>query len=151
MFVPLFAKEGMSQYLFFRAQHLSAIANQQMLVAPLGILVVVAGTVGVLRGGRWRAWREASTASGLGFDAQFYLGLVATGYLALTLIWNPDLGALRDWDLFGPVGFYLNLWGVALLARHFGGEPRRLTALLAFVAVVNLSRALPFLLHNAGL
>jgi hypothetical protein len=96
-------------------------------------------------------WRAASTAPGLGFDAQFYLGLVATGYLALTLIWNPDLGALRDWDLFGPVGFYLNLCGVALLARHFGGEPRRLTALLAFVAVVNLSRALPFLLHNAGL
>jgi hypothetical protein len=151
MFVPLFAKEGMSQYLFFRAQHLSAIANQQMLVAPLGVLLVVTGTVGVLRRGRWRAWRAPSAAPGLGFDAQFYLGLVATGYLALTLIWNPDLGALRDWDLFGPVGFYLNLCGVALLARHFGAQPRRLTALLAFVAVVNLSRALPFLLHNAGL
>jgi hypothetical protein len=38
-----------------------------------------------------------------------------------------------------------------ILARHFGAQPRRLTALLAFVAVVNLSRALPFLLHNAGL
>ena len=151
MFVPLVAREGMSQYLFLRPQHLLALANQQLLVAPLGIVLLAAGTVGALFRGRWRLWRDAPPTSGLGLSALFFLGLVATGFLTLTVIWNPDLGALRDWDLFGPVGFYLNLGGVALLARHFATEPRRLTMLLALVAVVNLSRALPFLLHNAGL
>jgi hypothetical protein len=84
-------------------------------------------------------------------DALVYLGLVASAFFALTVIWNPDLGALMDWDLFGPVGFYLTICGIALLARQLGDEPARLSAVLWVVAAVHLSRGLPFVLHNAGL
>ncbi len=150
MFVPLFELSGMTRYLMFRPAHLLAIANEQLLVAPLGISIVVVGTIVALRRGQWRTWQTAD-APGVPFVAQLYLGLVATGFLALTVIWNPDFGPLQDWDLFGPVGFYLGVSGIALLVRHLGDQPQRLTALLWFVAIVNLSRALPFVLYNAGL
>ena len=142
MFVPLFELTGMAHYLMLRPTHLLAIANEQLLVAPLGLVLVVAGAAR----GRWRASRP-----GLPVDAHVYLGLVASAFFALTVIWNPDFGPLRDWDLFGPVGFYLTIWGIALVARQLGDEPARLHALLWFVAVVHFSRGLPFILHNAGL
>lgn len=112
--------------------------------------MVLAGTAFALRGARWRRWRTPD-ARGLPFVAHVYLGLIATSFLALTVIWNPDFGPLKDWDLFAPVGFYLGVSGIALLARHLADEPERLNAVLWFVAIVNLSRALPFVLYNAGL
>lgn len=142
MFVPLFHLTGMSHYLMLRPAHLLAIANEQLLVAPLGLVLVVAGAVC----SPWRVERP-----GLPRDALVYLGLVASAFFALTVIWNPDLGALMDWDLFGPVGFYLTICGIALLARQLGDEPARLSAVLWVVAAVHLSRGLPFVLHNAGL
>jgi hypothetical protein len=145
MFVPVFEQSGMSQYLLFRPAHLLAIANQQLLVAPLGIVMFVAGVICALRRRPWRALIAEPSGSALVF-----LGLVAGGFLCLTLIWNPDLGPLRDWDLFGPVGFYLNIFGVALIAHQLRSSPRAMIAMLWFVAAVNLSRALPFVLHNAG-
>lgn len=150
MFVPLFELTGMTRYLMLRPGHLLAIANEQLLVAPLGIVMVLGGTLFALHRGRWRTWRTPDTR-GLPLVAQFYLGLISTGFLALTVIWNPDFGPLKDWDLFGPVGFYLGVSGIALLARHLDDEPEHLNALLWFVAIVNVSRALPFVLYNAGL
>lgn len=146
MFVPLFEQSGLAHYLMLRPQHLLAIANEQLLVAPLGLVLVVAGALG----GGWRGKRTGPAAA-LGIDAHVYLGLVASAFFGLTVIWNPDFGPLRDWDLFGPVGFYLTICGVALLARALADQPARLHALLWFVAAVHLSRALPFVLSNAGL
>lgn len=133
MFVPLFELHGLSRYLMLRPAHLLAIANEQLLVAPLGLVMLLAG----LRGARDRTL--------------IYLVLIGAGFFALTVIWNPDYGPLRDWDLFGPVGFYLAIAGIALVAHRLAAEPRRLAALLWFVAIVQLSRALPFVLHNANL
>jgi hypothetical protein len=138
MFVPLFELSGMTRYLMFRPAHLLAIANEQLLVAPLGIVTMLAGAACALRRRRLE-------------PAPVYLGLVAAGFLLLTVTWNPDFGPLKDWDLFGPVGFYLGVAGVALLAAHLRDEPARLHALLWFVAIVNVSRALPFVLYNAGM
>jgi len=133
MFVPLFELHGLSRYLFLRPAHLLAIANEQLLVAPLGLVMLLAG----LRTARDRTL--------------IYLVLIGTGFFALTVIWNPDYGPLRDWDLFGPVGFYLTLAGIAVVAHRLATEPRRLAAVLWFVAIVQLSRSLPFVLHNANL
>ena len=129
MFVPLFELRGLSRYLFLRPAHLLAIANEQLLVAPLGLVMLLAGL---------RAARDRTLV---------YLVLIGAGFFALTVIWNPDYGPLRDWDLFGPVGFYLAIAGVALVARRVT-DPSRV---LWFVAIVQLSRSLPFVLHNANL
>lgn len=140
MFVPLFEVTGYGQYLFLRPDHLRAIANEQLLVGPLGLVMVV---VGMLLGYHRERTEPRTPISSVGF-----LLLVAGGFFALTLIWNPDYGPLLDWDLFGPVGFYLNIAGVALVVRGIEDDPRRVGLLLAFVTVVNASRALPFILHN---
>jgi len=146
MFVPLFVKSGMSQYLFFRPAHLLAIANQQLLVAPLGLLTTLVGAAMLFGDPRARAaLRDPERA------ILVHLLLVALAFCALTIIWNPDLGALRDWDLFGPLGFYLNAAAVGVLATALRGDARRLTAALSVLAAANLSRGLPFVLHNAGL
>lgn len=146
MFVPLFEKSGMSQYLFFRPAHLLAVANQQLLVAPLGLLTTLVGAALLFGRRRARATLRDPERAGL-----VHLLLVALAFCTLTIIWNPDLGALRDWDLFGPLGFYLNAAAVAVLATALRGDPRRLTAALCVLAAANLSRGLPFVLHNAGL
>jgi hypothetical protein len=151
MFVPLFDKTGMSQYLFARPAHLLAVTNQQLLVAPLGLLVCALGLAAALP-----ARRRAALVAPLGGPppptavALVYVLLVAGAFWTLTVIWNPDLGALRDWDLFGPLGFYLNAAAVSLVAAHLAPAPRRMTAALVVLAAANLSRGLPFVLHNAG-
>jgi hypothetical protein len=146
MFVPLFERSGMSQYLFFRPAHLLAVANQQLLVAPLGLLTTLVGAALLFAQRRARAALQGPERTGL-----VHLVLVALAFCTLTIIWNPDLGALRDWDLFGPLGFYLNAAAVAVLATALRSDPRRLTAALCVLAAANLSRGLPFVLHNAGL
>jgi hypothetical protein len=147
MFVPLTKLEGMSQYLFLRPAHLAAILNQQLLVGPLALLTaLVLGTRPFLAGAR--EFVRERTVEGAG--VLLFLALAGFGYFGLTVVWNPDLGALRDWDLFGPVGFFLSVLAVALAVRTYDREGRRAFALLVVVIAVNLSRTLPFVLHNLG-
>ena len=143
MFVPWSAKEGMSQYLFFDEKHLRAIMNLQMLVAPVALVTAVAFGMGLLKTS-WLNRRSRPVPEGL----LPFLALATLGYFALTLIWNPDLGPKRDWDLFGPVGYYLSILAVATVVRYFKDRPGRAFAALLLIAAVNLTRTLPFVLHN---
>ncbi len=90
-FVPLFqTSTRWEHYTMFSLGHLADVVNEQLLVAPailpgLALIALFA----------WRRlpWR----------DATFRLLLVISGlYLLLTLVWNPDYGGQRDWDLFAP-------------------------------------------------
>jgi hypothetical protein len=143
MFVPWSAKEGMSRYLFFDTKHLRAIVNLQMLVAPVALITAVAFGLGFVKTS-WTNRRSRPVPEGL----LPFLALSALGYFALTLIWNPDLGAKRDWDLFGPVGYYLSILAVATVVRYFKDRPGRAFAALLVIGAVNLTRTLPFVLHN---
>lgn len=110
LFVPLReTSTPFESYTMFSAEHLSAFANELLLVAPVGMLVALATA---LRG-------SDSTQGGRGAR----LLLAATvGTLAYALLFNPDmmvfypsLGALAEWDLFAflavPVTV-LGLWQV---------------------------------------
>lgn len=149
MFVPWTAKEGMSQYLFFDTKHLRAIANLQMLVAPVAFITAVAFGLGLVKTSWVNRRSRPLLASTRGPEGLLlFLALCALGYFALTLIWNPDLGPKRDWDLFGPVGYYLSVLAAATVVRYFKDRPGRAFAALMLIAAVNLTRTLPFVLHN---
>lgn len=162
MFVPWSEKTGMSQYTFFSGPHLLAILNLQWLVAPLA-LVTVLGIGAATLGSVMRSWRGGVEVGEVGESEQdgesqdggrldsglIFLVLAGLGHLGLTLIWNPDLGPKRDWDLFGPVGFFLSAAAVALIVRRY--TPPRAFALLCLTVAVNLCRTLPFMLHNMRL
>ena len=81
-------------------------------------------------------------------DGATLLALAVAGpWLAFVLLWNPDLGYARDWDLFAPAGVALTfaalLWPVAGLPR-----PTQALALCA-LTLLNLMRTIPFVLDNA--
>jgi hypothetical protein len=77
-----------------------------------------------------------------------FLLLAAAGWVAFTVLWQPDLGAWKDWDLFIAVGFPVTALA-AYLARVLL-PPRFALGTLAFIVVVHLVRTLPFLAYNAG-
>jgi len=77
-------------YTMFSLGHVQDILNQQLLVAP----VILPGLILIAL----FAWSRLPLR-----DPAFrLLALMAACYLLLTLIWNPDYGGQRDWDLFAP-------------------------------------------------
>jgi hypothetical protein len=90
-FVPLFqTSTRWEHYTMFSFGHLLDIANEQALIAP-------ALWPGLLLSGVF-AWRRIPHRDG----AFRLLLMMALLYLLLTLVWNPDYGGQRDWDLFAP-------------------------------------------------
>lgn len=90
-FVPLFrTTTKFEHYTMFSAGHLVDLVNQQALVAP----VILPG-LALLAVFAWRRlpWREPTLR---------LAALMAALYLLLTIVWNPDYGGQRDWDLFAP-------------------------------------------------
>lgn len=90
-FVPLFnITTKWQHYTMFSLGHLLDIVNQQLLVAPVvwPALILVAVIAG----------RRIAAGEPIGR----FLGLAAVSYLLLTLVWNPDYGGQKDWDLFSP-------------------------------------------------
>jgi hypothetical protein len=91
------------RYTMFSPAHLLDIANEQLLVAPFSLALVVA----LLAGRRGRAALRRRGGA--------FLIVAAAGYLLFTLIWNADYGGRRDWDLFAPFALPLTLLAAWLL------------------------------------
>jgi len=129
--VPLWQTETRwERYTMFSLGHLMDVVNEQLLVAPF-TLVLLALTYIFLR--------RPSYASD---PAERFLALAGLCYLGLTLVWNPDYGGRRDWDLFAPVALPLTVWVAYVLPRRLGNpETLRQTAW----AVLPIS-----LIHLAG-
>lgn len=106
-------------YTLFSRGHLMDIANQQLLVMPFTLpLLVFLGL----------AYRRTLPRDGYGL----FLLAAAAAYVGLTWLWNPDYGGQRDWDLFAPAA-----WPATLLAAY-GLTRATPTAVLARVAVIIL-------------
>jgi hypothetical protein len=105
LFKPLLEAAGPNEYYpILSAQHLGAVAQQQLLVAPLSLAVCVLAWIAFR--GRWQAARR-----------EIALVAVATlSALLFSVTWNPDLGARRDWDLLSLPPIPLGLLAGALLA-----------------------------------
>ena len=68
--------------------------------------------------------------------------VAASCYLLFTLVWNPDYGGRRDWDLFAPAALPLTLlaaWLSIEVSRQEGetGRPGALGEMILIVAGVS--------------
>ncbi len=106
-FVPLWRTETRwEHYTLFSLSHLLDVANEQLLVAPFALPLLTLA-YGLVR--HPRAFSD---------PAERFLAVAGLSYLALTLVWNPDYGGRRDWDLFAPAALPLTAWLAYILPRR---------------------------------
>ncbi len=86
----------------------------------LWITLVFSGIIGFIRSFQLEHRRDSMIGLMLAPSdrAAIFLGTAAGGMLLWVFLWNPDLGAARDWDLFAPAAFPLTAWGAYLMASH---------------------------------
>lgn len=114
--------------------HLADVLNEHLLVAPMGLVLIGAALLTV----RDRIARNPHF---------LLLGSAAFFEVALTVLFNPELGAFRDWDALSPVAVPLVLLAGYLLTRC--AEPwaqRRLAWVMGVAAIFHL---VPWLYVNA--
>ncbi len=134
--VPLWGGEPfLRPHALFSAVHIGDVVNLHLLSAPMGLLLCLCVATAARQG---IAWGDAR----LGF-----LGLAAIGCLAFTLVFNPEIGAFRDWDLFSVSSVPFALLGAYLLTRGVGPEAQRVAAWT--VVVVALFHLIPWVGVNA--
>jgi hypothetical protein len=85
-------------YTMFSWAHLLDIVNEQLLTAPVVLPTLLL------------VWVFARRRLDWGHHALRFLLLAASCYLFLTLVWNPDYGGRRDWDLFAPASLPPWFW-----------------------------------------
>lgn len=117
-FVPLWeTRTRWEAYTLLSWPHVRDLLNQIALVAPV-VLPSLAG-LGLWR---WRAGRRQNGAAPrTQHDLQRRVGrfwmIAALGHLLLIVVWNPDYGGQRDWDLFSLASIASTLWLIGALPR----------------------------------
>jgi hypothetical protein len=144
MFVPLFAPETVyERFTMFSLPHVRFLANELLLVAPVGLLLAVVGALGRRADGRRS---DAGTA---------VLLTAAAGTVTYAFVFNPDmmvaspLGGLNEWDLFALLAVPVTLLGLWWLRTAMDEGDER-DALVLSATVVSVLHSLPWLLFNAG-
>ncbi len=134
--VPLFATQTyFERYTMFSWLHLRDVVNEQLLVAPV-VGISVAYCLLLSAGGRVgraalslpsddsqnaeAATNEPTSAAISSKHYARFLSLAAGFHLLLTLVWNPDYGGQRDWDLFSLAAIPATLLLATLLPRVLG-------------------------------
>ena len=134
--VPLWGGEPfMRPHALFSAVHIADVINALLLTAPMALPLCLC-VVLMLR--RRIDWRDAPLA---------FIGWAAISYLAFDALFNPEIGAFRDWDLSGVAGIPVALLGAYLLTRSVGPETQRRAAWT--VAAVSLLVLIPWIWVNA--
>jgi len=145
LFVPLSRLETpYERFTMFSGDHLAAFGNELLLVAPVGVLLALAGPLG-------------RRADGRRTDEGTWVLLAATaGAVAYAFVFNPDLmvysplGVLAEWDLFAFEAVPLTLLGMWWLRTAMDPGPNRDGIVVAAVAL-GLFHTLGFILLNSGL
>jgi len=95
-------------YSLFSGSHLLDIINHQLLVSPVGLLLMLTRL--------FIFPRRSSRDGAIGF-----LVLVSVCTLGYALVVDPKLGYARDWDLFAFSGLGYTLLGLYLFLRYVKG------------------------------
>ena len=139
MFVVWSEVGGYSRYTLLSAEHIRAVLNQWLLVLPAALPGLPLFALAAARLARERRPSPLPNA------ALVYAGLCGTAYLALTAVWNPDLGPLGDWDLFAPPGLLASAALATLVVALYSDRPGVAARSLLLLTGVNLSRAIPWI------
>ncbi|GEM_PF-1193198 len=135
------APEAHEPYPILSWEHLRAVVNQQLLVAPLSLWVLVCGLAAL----GCRGWRKG------GDPVLCFLLLVSLPALLFTWVYNPDLGARQDWDLLAPPAVLLTVAAAYLLLARLRPARVRLSSALAWIAVSVLHSGAWMWLNRLGL
>lgn len=133
-FLPLIGPDG--GYGVFSGAHLLDVINQVLLLCPMWLLFAVL----ILRD-------RITRGPGDGADRSVLPALswtLAVPAVLFLLLFKPELGMARDWDLFCFAVFGLSTPGLAILIQHISrGAPSRRSAAIAAPAVI-LAAAMVF-------
>jgi len=103
-------------YGLFAPAHFLDFLNQQLLVAPVVILVAL---------GCWRPGRSAWSGE------QVFILAAGLSPLAFTFVANPEIGAFRDWDVLAFPSLPLVVWAALVLMERMPDlRPLRETGVL---------------------
>lgn len=131
--------------------HLRDIINEQLLVAPLLLPVLMILVVSRLRHkprANFRTIDECEPSNGtVQRHYIILLALAAGAHLLLTWIWNPDYGGQRDWDLFSLASIPTALLTAQLLASPVG-IPRTLQAGLLPLLMLQYAQLVSWVYQN---
>ncbi len=133
--VPLMATTTRwEHYTLFSFGHLVDIVNQQWLAAPVSLALLLL----VLLLDRQRRWLTDGLSGEPLRQDRWLLGffaLATLGSLLFVMLWNPDYGGQRDWDLFSLASLPLTVLAAWLLGRALPAEPARWEAALLLGAL----------------
>jgi tetratricopeptide (TPR) repeat protein len=130
---------GENVYSFFSWDHLSDFLNEQLLISPVGGLLLVGFLIFL---------RQSVDLKDNMVKFLFWLTLC---FIAFALFVDPKLGYARDWDLFAFTGLGLTLLSAYLLLGLIRMENKRGLGRIALALVITGSiSTLPWLLVNAS-
>ena len=118
-------------YTMFSWGHLVDFVNQQLLSAPVSLAVVLLCLAAVR--GQVKALLDSAAPAHPAFGR--FLAVAAAGTLLFVLLWNPDYGGQRDWDLFSLSSLPLTALAGVFLGEALTTERARWQASLALIAV----------------
>jgi tetratricopeptide (TPR) repeat protein len=138
LFVPLIHdRYSAPGYTLFSLPHLLDFLNQQFLVSPVGLILILVFLF--CKKGRISFWNPTSR----------FLLIVALSQLLLNFIIDPGLGASRDWDMFSAVGLGYTILGLYLLLR-FIKDKMRLEYLTMILVITSLYSTVPWIALNSS-
>ncbi len=116
--------------------HALDILNEQILIGPLGLFLLILGLVGrrAARGPEAFRW--------------FMWALVIPYVVVVAVAGDSNLGYARNWDLLAPVGFVFTVAGLYFLLEQ-AREPRTRRLALGLAVAVSLFHTVPWIALNA--
>ncbi len=138
MFVPLWQdRYSAPGYLLFSLPHILDFLNQQLLLGPVGLSMMLAPFIC----GKTKLFFK---------DKIFqFLLLLILFQLLFNFVTDPGLGASRDWDLFSAVGLGYTILGLFLFIRLL--KSKAAFSYLSMILVVSsLYSVVPWLVLNSN-
>jgi tetratricopeptide (TPR) repeat protein len=132
-------------YTLFSLPHFLDFFNQQLLVSPVGLILVLAFLIGLVV-----SWSNLKQGKIFFMDrvSQFLL-IVVLFQLLFNFIMDPGLGASRDWDMFSAVGVGYTVWGLHLLLK-FLKDKIKFEYLSVILVVTSLYSTVPWIALNSS-
>ena len=142
-FVPLSldAVSEWQRYAMFSWGHFVDWGNEVLLTMPFAapIIVLAGAKLWQMRDKLSETWKTQTT----------FFAVASIGYLLLTWLWNADYGIQKDWDLFSPASFAVNVLAGALWIRAFKDDENTLTKMAWIIVLVSGWHTLAWVFSNA--